>query len=297
MIFKDKQQSIDSLVALQMAALQINSADLANRISKLKSRDNIGNNVGFITIADIRPEDVYISIEAADLSITEKIGFKPIANGNGLFVTDDYFLTTNHAKQYLEENSRDVRRGIRKRVEYARSLPYPFFKYHVRNQGGQTFATDPTFSVSDADNDLALVRVVYSGKPQPNSFRVLHRDIKTGDNLRLMSFRDGSYHQKFGQVLAPSSSYSPGNGKLHHDIFETDIAGTFGESGGPFVTNNGELAGILSGGNASKSLSFGVKTKHIKSFLAKAVYDLAQKVMENRIHDIYIPNLRQAQFQ
>ncbi len=255
-----RARRLDKIVALNMA-LEGNREE----ISKEESESTIVNNL--------------VSVET---KIPIGDGYVNIKNGNGLLITTDGFILTAYhiIKKHLDDWRKIKDKGV-PRWNFGKWAKDIEKKYHVFDQNGNRYPIDVTWYAKNSSLDIALIKaVIPRKKPRPIRFRVLEDELQPEQVVKLVGLQDGVLSGRYGKVKYNNirgAALGFGNGeKTIHDSFLTTVPSDNGMSGGVYITENGELAGIhiygLKDGNILTGDGGGVRMRNVLKLVKKAAY-------------------------
>ncbi len=200
-----EQEEACSLAALYAFA---NTPNEARGISVEKSLEEITKNIVLVKIVDKNKEDLY--------------------NGSGLMITTDgYVITAYHVVEDIPPNGKIIIKTGEKK------------EYIVSRQNGIWY---------NRNTDLAILKAKkHSLHPTPIKALVDRKDaLKKGCEVNVIGYRDGHVRNSIGIITASRLRCKfKGSDYKIHDLFETDVRGKCGQSGGAIINANGELVGIV----------------------------------------------------
>jgi len=181
--------------------------------------------------------------------------------GGGLVLTDDGFvLTAGHVvKDYFPVWDL-VKPNVR-----LEDLEKVFF---VMDKKGNKFPIDPTFAYHDSSSDLAVIRSIKTDRPKPKSYR-LNKSLSVGEELSLIAPESVDYRRGLELNETSREIYGFGNNQIFLKGF-----GKSGQSGSPYLSQNGELAGIHLGINGLGS--YAANPEQIGAILQSTIDALRQ---------------------
>jgi len=147
--------------------------------------------------------------------------------GSGLMITTDGYVITAH--HVIDEMIKNGGRG------------------RVKTQDGATYPVSTKNVWYNVSTDIAVIKASKaSGYSQPIKVKV-DQDckLKKGDEVRILGFRDGQKYNTMGIITDQNHSWKQEDGKVIHDLFQTDARGKQGQSGGVIANGKGELIGIV----------------------------------------------------
>lgn len=116
--------------------------------------------------------------------------------------------------------------------------------YFIQTVDGEVFVLDKLLAFSSS-NDLALFKVKTAGKPLP--FIPLGKVLKVGEPVYIISHPDHNYYYfSKGIVNKNSLMLNPRKPNIRQYRINVDADYAVGSSGGPILSETGDLAGIVS---------------------------------------------------
>ena len=288
MIVPNRERALESIVALQMALDPVKS----RRTSAYSSKSLIEQGTVAFIEGEANVTGVAIRADGQfDLNVTRV----PQSFASGIFITTDFILTANHAARKIESLHRSIDDKFAEKLERDQNVPHEILKYTVVDSKGNSYLVDPTLYLKDSAHDIALVRVVSQYSPRPRPFRVISKDLSVGQALSVVgayplgqpSPMEFGISRKFTRLRAVHGNTAVENGEVIKDCFFADLVGGRGYSGGPFMTQFGEFAGILVGGNEQQQVIVGTEFRDIYTMLRSASYYIAKEVISGRHKNIY----------
>jgi len=204
---------------------------------------------------------------------------------NGLMITENgYFITAKHCIFFkdnpdLKIKSKDMRvmdkKGRSYRIERICAVTKP------RREGKVFFKH--SFVDYNVGEDLALVKAKKEGEPKSLKCKIYNTEkLEVGLPVCLLTHNEiMKQKKKYGKITAESSEgmvlAANGEAYSHPEQFSADIDSVGGDSGGPVISPDGELMGILStGSNDSSPLS-----NVAKIFKALELVEFYKKILYN----------------
>jgi S1-C subfamily serine protease len=173
--------------------------------------------------------------------------------GTGVFVGEHWILTAHHV--VVGETSIHAYSPLREEGAVVSSP-----SRYTNGMACVVIASDPR-------NDLALLRVQGSGKPMALArAKAAPGDplfaIGCGDSTALFGFSCGYARQVY------AAEFPRVDGEFSARVIDMSVTVNLGDSGGPVVDSNGNLAGLVSGMDASKNETYlAVSISEIRAFL------------------------------
>ena len=132
--------------------------------------------------------------------------------------------------------------------------------------------------VADSGRDLALLRVTEGEYP---AIRVSERDAKIGDPVHILGFPGVVLsHELLNQSVTLEASVTNGavsgfkQDAIGQDVIQTDAPAAHGNSGGPVITDDATVLGVMtfvslspSGGAIVQGFNFLIPAKDVRAFL------------------------------
>lgn len=116
--------------------------------------------------------------------------------------------------------------------------------YFIQSVDGEVFVLDKLLAFSSS-NDLAVFKVKTAGKPLP--FIPLGKVLKVGEPVYIISHPDHNYYYlSKGIVNKNSLMLNPRKPNIRQYRINVDADYAVGSSGGPILSETGDLAGIVS---------------------------------------------------
>ncbi|HLC55723.1 MAG TPA: serine protease [Candidatus Nanoarchaeia archaeon] len=209
-------------------------------------------------------------------------GYVDTNKGNGLLITTDGFILTAYhiIEQHLDDWKKIKDKGI-PRWNFRKWAKDIEKKYHVFDQNGNRYPIDITWYAKNSSLDIALIKaIIPRRKPRPIMFRILEDELQSEQVVKLVGLQDdvlsGRYGKvKYNKINAPNLIFNDGE-KTISDSFLTTVQGGNGMSGGVYITENGELAGIhiygIKNGDILTGDGGGVRMRNVLKLVKKAVY-------------------------
>lgn len=144
---------------------------------------------------------------------------------------------------------------------------------HIHFPGG--FSSFGSVLLSDKKWDLALI--VISKPPQAIPSMAIARQVpKPGDSLWIAGHGSGYYRLAGGNCVRYLAPEVPKNGNSpQYEIIELSVSARQGDSGGPILNKDGELAGVLFGSDMIRNTA-GSYCLRVNRFLSQARSELDQ---------------------
>jgi len=144
--------------------------------------------------------------------------------GSGLkLTTDGYVVTAYHVVDPIDKN---------------------IDKIYVLDQEGRKFKVQESISFKGGDTAVLKINCPYDS-PAPLRIKISTQDnVKVGDEVRILGFRDGQEYNSLGMVSVINVPWQVSTNYSVPDTFETDIRNKPGQSGGAMVNSKGELVGL-----------------------------------------------------
>lgn len=123
----------------------------------------------------------------------------------------------------------------------------------------------------DNDHDLAIISATNSPRPEHTWLHVANLNPKAGDKVYVVGHPGGLYFSFFDGMVSAIRETMP-----HDDSDAVGIAGPFvqvfsgiwhGNSGGPIISEKGEIVGIVSFGTDTPNQGFCIAPPAIKHFI------------------------------
>ena len=199
--------------------------------------------------------------------------------GSGLFLTTDGFvLTAYHViKDYFpiwERINTDTRLTDLEKLIF------------VIDKDGNRFPLDTTFASYNEFSDLAVIKSIKPGRPRPKHYK-LSESLRVGEKLFFVAPEAVDYQrgielrQNYREILG-----------FRNDQIYLRGPGKFGQSGSPYLNQDGELAGIHCG-RVGIFNSYAADPNNIIRIIQSTVENLRQSYIDRTGHDplsrVYLP--------
>lgn len=200
-----------------------------NRISENEVYSIASLNAFVSSKNDLRNINTKKSLEQISKNLVEVYAINECQTsiGSGLMITTNgYILTAHHV-------IRDVLKGDN-------------YKIKIKTSNGKTYHMQKGMAWYNKNTDIAILKVekLFNGFAKPIKAKVdLSGKLSKGDEVRVLGFRDGQKYNSIGMVTNSSLVWN-NNGVQVTDLFQTDIRGKQGQSGGVIINGDGELVGI-----------------------------------------------------
>ncbi|HII15499.1 MAG TPA: trypsin-like peptidase domain-containing protein [Nanoarchaeota archaeon] len=212
-----------------------------------------------------------------------------IAEGSGLMLTADGWVITayHNIARYIHDWEMILKKHPPTNENIGEWMKDMTMKYAVVSQQGKAYPVDLTFWRANPELDIALIKAVTLKKPKPLRFRTIQTEAKAGSKMRLMGMTDNGIYSAPGHVTEEGAEHlvSSGHTGLYNIIkntFCTNISAEPGISGGPFVTKQGEFAGLVLCGEKGRAScnAGGAKVAGIRELVHETVYILGNDALQ-----------------
>ena len=278
MIARDRSHSLESVIALQKALDTSIKAD----ISPNESADNIESH----TVTLVGSESP-IPFQIVEGKVVANLGEIPPGIGSGIFLTSDFVLTAKHVagevkklQPYLNETFFDTLAEGK--------IPPQMYHFLIVDSKGTAYFVDPTVPIDSELTDTALLRIISPYKSEPMRYNKFFGEFKPGQKLGIVgALEDYSIKKENTRVISPSQKIDTPDKPFISDCFTCEVAGKPGYSGGPFLTERGEFAGILTKGGPD--MIGGSKALNIYHELERESELFVRNVLKGTQRETYIP--------
>lgn len=254
MIFNDKIEALESLVALNMALHD-------NELSREKSENTISQNL--------------VAVGKITVNGNSFSG----SGGQGLMITEDgWVITAYHViEPYVAEwkqISREEPYTPENAAEWLNSLKN---KYCVVRPNYIRYPIDVTVFCYNEARDIALIKAVTSRRPRPIKYKVA-LDLFKGEEVTLLSLDNFDLVRNSGYVTAASEPSTVLKDRVILDVFHTSAHAKRGYSGSIFTNKEGAVCGVTLFGSYKPGdetgESGGTDIKNILSLVKENAYQI-----------------------
>ncbi|MCL2149513.1 MAG: trypsin-like peptidase domain-containing protein [Dehalococcoidia bacterium] len=243
----------------QVSSLESAAVLLGEDVSSLQSGltetnkniNSLSDSLGMLQARQDTVADVVALVEPSVVRIT-CLGLEFFASGSGVIVREDGYVLTNY---HVIEDA---------------------ILISIAMHNGEIALA--TVAASDADHDLAVLKIISSRTDFPTAALGSSADIKTGDQVIAIGFPYALYPE---MADVPSVTMGIISAKRHfdgYDWLQTDTAINSGNSGGPLINMKGEVIGINTlrfvvddEGYPIDNIGFAIPIDDTKAMIARAV--------------------------
>lgn len=281
MISESPEASLESKLALGSVMDRNRNKDLDEAQSERNISDNLVVVTGFRGVGE----------QLANNLIMEARGV-----GTGLKLTTDGFVLTayHNIQSYEDEWKRMLKENPPTHENITAWLDHMKTKYAVVDQRKNAYPIDITIWAAVPALDVALIKAVIPNKPKPIDFRIAGKNLKKGDEIKLLGLRDQMQYHQYGKVI--SANFNPDindekTGEVvstTYESFLTDAYGVPGFSGGVFTNASGEFAGlalyIRRNGDSKIGHAGGAKASNIVNLVNQLAQSLGAKPQSQAVN-------------
>jgi S1-C subfamily serine protease len=185
-------------------------------------------------------------------------------SGSGLLLTTDGFVASAyHVIEPANKTIKDIRFLTRNGI-----------CYKINNA---TYLKDNDVTVLKADTIAEEIK--------PSRIRInANPHLKKGEQVRVLGYRDGQQYNSLGIITNADVTWDRGELGKVDGLFETDVRGIQGQSGGVVVNKNGEVIGITVYTRAKSGEELGVvgasKMANVQRCIEEIIADSSSRMFK-----------------